>query len=266
MKQQIINLFKLNRDRVLQDRKIPKSTFYDLDAFNTAKKRIFIEDISEISLLAILNEDTINIAAYKDTELNYSEIDIIYVELKGINNLGIIIETIQRNIPNPVILIFSYQESILIQSSRKRLSQAEADKQVIEEDFSTPWLNLQQATGLENSFLACLDISKFSFENLYSFYLEFTRLLYQSMLIQLLGEFRFYKHLDTEIIKSEIEKYLNKEKLIKHLKAEQIKTLEFSDKISLEQKIINLQAEAELIKVRIMEILRLFMEEYHEGI
>jgi hypothetical protein len=73
--------------------------------------------------------------------------------------------------------------------------------------------------------------------------------------MQLLGEFRFYKHLDTEIIKSEIEKYLNKEKLIKHLKAEQIKTLEFSDKISLEQKIINLQAEAELIKVRIREVL-----------
>ena len=56
MKQQAINLFKLNRDRVLQDRRISKSTFYDLDAFNTTKKRIFTEDISEISLLAILND------------------------------------------------------------------------------------------------------------------------------------------------------------------------------------------------------------------
>ena len=45
-----------------------------------------------------------------------------------------------------------------------------------------------------------------------------------------------------------------------------IENIEFSDKISLEQKIINLQAEAELIKARIREILRLFMEEYHEGI
>jgi hypothetical protein len=256
LKEQIINLFKLNRDRILQDRKIPKNTFYDLDAFNTSKKRIFTEDINEINLLAILNEDTINISAYKDEELNYSEVDIIYVDMKNTNNIQVIIEAIQKNILNPVILVFSYESSILIQVALKRLNQSEKDKQVIEEDYSTDWINILSASEPKAKFLASLDISKFSFDNLYSFYLEFSRLVYQSIFISVLGDFEFYRKLDTIILKPQIESYLNNLKLIARLEAEQSQTLEFGVRVSLQQKLLDAQKQQSLIRERLQNFLR----------
>ncbi len=256
MKEQIINLFKLNRDRILQDRKIPKNTFYDLDAFNAAKKRIFTEDINEINLLAILNEDTINISAYKNDELNYSEVDIIYVELKNTSNIQVIIEAIQKNILNPVILVFVYEASILIQVALKRLNQSEKDKQVIEEEYLTDWINIASPNEAEAKFLTNLDISKFSFDNLYNFYLEFSRLVYQSVFIRVLGYFEFYRKLDTMALKPQIDLYLGNQKHIAKLESEKAQTLDFGDRVSLEQRILNLKHEEPLIIQQIKELLK----------
>lgn len=256
MKEQIINLFKLNRDQILQDRKIPKNTFYDLDAFNTAKKRIFTEDVNEINLLAILNEDTINISAYKDEELNYSEIDIIYIGLKNISNIQIIIEAIQKNILNPVILVFTHESSILMQVALKRLNQSEKDKQVIEEEYLTNWINIVSPNEAEAKFLTNLDISKFSFDNLYNFYIEFSRLVYQSIFIRILEDFEFYKKLDTMVLKPKIESYLDNLKLIAKLKAEQVQTLEFGDRVSLQQKLIDAQKQEQAIKDQMQDFLK----------
>lgn len=256
MKEQIINLLNLDRDKILQNRKIPKNTFYDLDTFNTSKKRVFTEDINEINLLAILNEDTINISAYKDEELNYSEIDLIYVELKSTNNLPIIIEAIQKNILNPVVLIFSHEDSIMLQTSTKRLNQSEDSKQVIEETYSTSWINIVNPNNIEKKFLENLDISKFTFENLYAFYIEFTRLIYQSIFMSVLEGFEFYRKLDTIALKPQIDKYMENQRYISKLESEKAQTIEFGDRVALQQKLLHVQKQGVIIKDQIQTFLK----------
>ena len=169
MKEDIILLLGLNRDKILQNTKIPKTEFFKLDDFNAEKKRIFTNDINEIILLAILNEETVNISAYRDDKENYGEISIIYIDLKKDTNKNKIIETIQKNIPNPTIIVTVLDSSFCIATALKRLNKAEKGKQVIEHTQSTPWLAIKNEKP-EEKYVRGLNITNFSFSNLKAFY------------------------------------------------------------------------------------------------
>ncbi len=242
----------LRRDKILQDAKIAKSKFYELDDFDNKKKRIFTDEIEEITLLAILNEDTINIASHKDNEVNYSEVYFVYVELKKVNSVVGIIEAMQKNIPNPVVLIFGWHDKICVATARKRLSLNEKGKQVIESEQITGWLSLVESTQLEKEYLGGLNIANFSFLNLYDFYQEFSLYVYQSILLSFVSEFHFYKSLVIEDIKPNIDRYLAKQAEVKRLREEESATINFGDRIAIHQRLIQAEKEEgeskELIK------------------
>jgi hypothetical protein len=248
MKEQIVKLLGLKRDKIFQDAKIPKTKFFELEDFNAENKRIFTNEIEEITLLAILNEETINIAPFKNDEVNYSEIYIVYVALKKSNNSPKIIETIQKNIPNPTIIILNYKDQLCLATANKRLNKAEKGKQVIEDEQRTGWLTLNSSMPQEKSYLEGLNIGRFSFLNLNTFYQEFSLYIYQAVLLPFVSEFKFLKHLPVQAIKPSIDNFLAKQAEITTLKDEESKTLNFGDKIAIHQKVI--QAEKELNKAK----------------
>lgn len=255
MKEKIINLFGLDRDKILQNRKIPKTKFYELDSFNNTKKKIFTDEIKEITLLAILNEETINISAYKDQELNYSEFYFIHVDLKEKRNLGVITETICRNIQNPLVLIYSFGDMILIITAIKRLNKAESNKQVTEEEFTSPWISISTDNQTERAFLSACNISQFSFIDFSRFHTEIARLVYQSITLEILGEYNFNPRLDNNLLRPFIEQYNEEKRVLANLESELSKLVEFGDKVSVKQNIINSEKRMANLKNRFKEFL-----------
>lgn len=241
MKDEIIRLLGLRRDKILQDAKIPKAKFYDLEDFNAQKKKIFTNDVDEICLLAILNEETINIAPLKNDEVNYSEVYVVYVSLKKDNNSSKIIDVIQKNIPNPTIVILSFKNKVLIATARKRLSRAEKNRQVTESEQSTPWLAIDDQPQPIQSYLNGLNITNFSFQNLYNFYQEFSLYIYQSVLLPFSPDFKFAKALSIEALEPTLADYLAKQAEIRSLTEEESETLNFGDKIAIHQKLVKAQ-------------------------
>jgi hypothetical protein len=256
MKNKIIQIFGLQRDSILQNKKIPKAKFYELDDFNAEKKRIFTNDIKDIYLLAILNEETINIAPLKNEAVNYSEVYFIYVELKSIKNIAKIVEVIQKNIQNPVILIFSFENSILVQFSSKRLSNTSQEKQVVEQAYFSQWISIEDPSEAEKTWLNKLNISQFSFKNLYVFCEEYSKLIYQSITIAIFGTFYFYKKLYTIDLQPKIDEYLENQRNTVRLKASEGDALEFSEKMALHEKVIRAEKEGQVIKEKI----KIFLE------
>jgi hypothetical protein len=251
MKERIINILGLNRDGILQDKRIPKTKFFELDTFNKEKKRIFTDEISEIVLLAILNEETINISAYKDDQVNYSEIYFIYIDLKVRKNISLIAETIQKNILNPCVLIFVDGGQLLLQVALKRLSKNEEDKQVIEKVIQSAWISMDSDLESEREFIAKLEINNFSFENLYVFYNELARLIYQSCLITITGAFKFYRKLEIAELEPYVLECLSASQEIVRLKAEQDKTPDFGERVAVQNEIIKTQDKEDEAKNRL---------------
>lgn len=245
MKEEIVALLGLGRDKILQNTKIPKTEFYKLDDFNAEKKRIFTNDINEIVLLAILNEETINIAPLKNSEVNYEEISVIYVDLKKDDNKTKIIETIEKNIPNPTIIILSFENKVCLATARKRLNKAEQGKQVIESVETTPWLPLVHGTDTEDAYVKGLNIANFSFSNLFVFYQEFSLYVYQSVLLPFSSKFAFIKQLSIDELQLLVGEYQTKQAEVKRLKEEESKTLNFGDKVAIHAKVNRAEGEAE---------------------
>lgn len=245
MKEEIVALLGLGRDKILQNTKIPKTEFYKLDDFNAEKKRIFTNDINEIVLLAILNEETINIALFKSEEVNYCEASVIYVDLKKDDNKTKIIETIEKNIPNPTIIILTFENKICVATARKRLSKAEQGKQVIESVQATPWLPLAYGTVAEDAYVKGLNIANFSFSNLFAFYQEFSLYIYQSVLLPFALKFAFIKQLSIDELQPLVGAYQAKQAEVRRLKEEESKTLNFGDKVAIHAKVNRAEREAE---------------------
>ncbi len=255
MKEQVINLFGLNRDRILQERKYSKTLFYELDKFNTAKKKIFQDEIKEINLLALLNEDTINISSCITEEINYSELYFFYVELKEIKHLNLITETIHTVIQNPIVMIYAFEGSILISTSLKRLNKLEANKQVLEEEFISPWVSLDTENQAKKNFLSACNIRTFSFINLYLFHQGIIRLIYQSRLIELLDEFFFQPNLANDELQEFISRYDDLSNKIVSLNYKLTKLTEFGDKVSVKQEIIETQIKLDKIKSELKQFI-----------
>jgi len=250
-----IGLLGLRRDKILQDTKVPKTLFYELDDFNAPKKKIFTNEVAEILLLAILNEDTINIAPFKSEEVNYSEIYVVYVELKKEKNIALIVEAIQKNIHNPVIVILGFENKLRFFTATKRLNKAEKGKQVTEDTQTTGWLSPQGDLPQEKKYLEGLNITNFSFHNLFAFYQEFSNYIYQLALIPFVSDFLFLKKLAIQDIKPAIEAFRVKEAEVRRLTEEEVKIINFGDRIAIHRKLLDAQKEKEEAGVTIGKLL-----------
>lgn len=76
----------------------------------------------------------------------------------------------QRSIPNPLVLLFSYENALCVGLAEKRINQSYKEKWVVEESYSTDWINLEEPTTQQTAFLAGCNINNFSFSNCLAFY------------------------------------------------------------------------------------------------
>ena len=155
-----------------------KKMFLDMGALDATDKACLKNDVSKIRWLYTFKPATINIPAYKDAEREYDEVAVLLVDLNSPKRMKRVSSFIQRSIPYPVVVIFSYamagQDSIAVAVSDKRINQADKEKWVVEDSVFTGWIDLQAQSKEEAAFLRSLAINNLSYKNFWDFYRSFT--------------------------------------------------------------------------------------------
>jgi len=115
------------------NRFIPKNAF---DAFTNAKqKKKFTDIIDKITWLNKLSKETINL-----TGKEVQELQIFEIKLKEECYPKDLLDIIDKSIPYQIIFVLSYQDAILISTSKKHNHPLNQDNAVVDWSFSTQWL------------------------------------------------------------------------------------------------------------------------------
>lgn len=143
---------------------IYKKLFYENADLSTSDKSLFTDTINKIVWLYCLKPETINIPAYKDEVREYSEIEVIEVNVNKDYGLNRMAEIIMRTIPYPMQLIFKMEDKIRFYVAHQRTSQSDSSKNTIEEFISTDWI------GNDSALFSKLDVRQMRFTNFYTLY------------------------------------------------------------------------------------------------
>lgn len=151
-----------------------KKLFLENGVLDIADKTALKDDVDKIRWLYTLKAATINVAAYVDSERDFSEIAVLQVELTSPKRLKRVANFMQRSIPYPLILLFAQENQVCVSVSDKRINQADKEKWVVEDPLYTDWIDLAAPTAAQAAFLEDCNINSFSFANFLSFYKSLT--------------------------------------------------------------------------------------------
>lgn len=165
-----------------------KKMFQEHASLDAKDKRALKDDVVKIRWLYTLKPSTINIAPYHDELRDYGEMAFLHVELSNTKNSKSIGQLIDRAIPYPLVIFFTYacgkfsqsgvnpaastsanEEQLALCVAGKRLNKADKDKWVIEDTVCTDWINLHVQTNEETAFLQSLSINNLPFKNFWEF-------------------------------------------------------------------------------------------------
>lgn len=159
---------------------IYKKMFQESGVLDASDKAALKDDIEKIRWLYTLKPSTINIAPYQDKEREYPEVAILHVEVTNPNRIKRIAHFINRSIPYPLVILFSYEqdgvESVAISVADKRTNQADKEKWVIEENLVTDWVvfiegdETANQSSIQQAFLESLKLTELPFSNFWQFY------------------------------------------------------------------------------------------------
>ncbi|MEG1256429.1 DUF4391 domain-containing protein [Clostridium sp.] len=120
---------------------IYKKLFYDNADLSTKDKNLFVDNINKITWVYCMKPETINIQVYEDEDYDYSEIEVIDVELTENISIKRIAEIIMRTIPYPILLIFRLDNKLQLHTAHQRINKNDSSKNTIEEFISTEWIS-----------------------------------------------------------------------------------------------------------------------------
>jgi len=215
-------------------KRLTKKQFRENFSLKTNEKKILTEDIENITLEYFLSKNTINILPYIDEEKDYSEVAFVRVDISNKNKVKQIADIIQ-NIPHLLIVIFSFENSICINISPKRINQADSSKLVVEENYFTKWINLEELNPLEKEFISELDIRNQPFTDFFSFYNSYLDKIIAFNASEYSGSIRAKE--ETKEILAEITKIETK---ISELRNKIKKETNFSNKVNMNIELKNL--------------------------
>jgi len=236
------NIFGFSELGILQKRNIPKNTFYKQDSFNTARKRLFTDHIEKIELIAICDKNTTNIQSLENEERIYKEIFFIYISLREDRSKHKkIADAVHHFIPNPVVIIFTCKSEFCVSVAHKRLSKQEKGEVVVENIYSSPWIDLQEPDESQQKFLKKLHLKNFRFDSFFTLYDDILKAVICSTFIELIGEYLYSKRCkrdeleehasDRARIEEEIRNYTKKEKELSN----------FGDKVANHESLLKAQ-------------------------
>ena len=143
-----------------------KKQFYSNADISSSDIALFTNRISKITWLYSLRPDTINVQPYKDEIREYTEIEIIEVEITVDKGIGRIAEIIIKSIPYPILLIFRLDDKTAFYAALQRTNLSDCSKNIIEQTVKTDWLDP------DSTLFAMLNFKKFRFMNYFTIYTD----------------------------------------------------------------------------------------------
>lgn len=152
------------------NKRIFKKLFHENSQLGATDKKAFRNDIDKVVWMYKLEPNTVLIPAFEDEQREYLEVAVIQVDCKTQKRTGRVAQIIHRAIPYPLVIIFSYQSSVVFSLAHKRFSQAEEGAIVADEFFVSEWVDLTSPSDVQASFLDSLKLLALPSANLYVFY------------------------------------------------------------------------------------------------
>ena len=216
-------------------KKLDKKEFLDNFSLNINDRKLLSQAIDRITLENILNQNTINISPFIDENKDYSEIALIKVKISNKEKLKSINNIIQQ-IPYSLIVFYIFENELCLCLSPKRINKSDSSKLVVEEVHFSRWIDFENLTNIDKTFLQSLNINNHPFTNLLAFYESYIDKLISYNASIYSGNFLISK--DTKQILENIQKI---EAQIIEIKNKMKKETNFNEKVNMnmELKILN---------------------------
>lgn len=159
-------------EKCLLNKPLFKKLFQEHADLDITDKKALKDDIDKIRWVYTLKPSTLNIEPYRDEVREYDEIAIIQIDLTSAARAQRIAAFVNKAIPYPVMLVFSFADTIAISVADKRINQADKSKWVIEDAWITVWFNPDAPSEAQQKFMQDLTIKSLSFVNFYAFYTD----------------------------------------------------------------------------------------------
>jgi hypothetical protein len=138
--------------QTLFNRVLPKSKIYAHAKPGRAVKELFVSRIGEIVWKHKLSPETLKLPARR----GITEIQVFEIALKSEECEAVLLRTIDKAIPFPILFQLTHADRIRFAASYKRPSDADASQWVIEASFVLPW---QSATVERPPLPVALDLA-----------------------------------------------------------------------------------------------------------
>lgn len=187
-------LFKFGfPDTTYLGKRIFKKYFFQNAILTPSDKKHLQNDVSIITWQYILKPSTVQIKPYADSQREYLEVVVLEITFRSLGNYKRLAEVIHRAIPYPLLLVLTQNSSsiseelevdekiskdttteteskVALSAAPKRFSQAEKGAIVVEEFFTTDWINLEKLSNIEQAFLDDLNFSNLPCTHFLAFY------------------------------------------------------------------------------------------------
>lgn len=151
-------------------KRVYKKQFYENGQLNATDKKAFVEDIETIEWRYTLKPSTVNIPRFEDDTHEYLEVVILQVQLSKETRFNRIGQVMQKAIPYPLLVVFSWNDQVALHVAEKRINRADSDKIVVEAVHNTGWISLTNPTACQTAFLNDFCMTHFSYKNMFTFY------------------------------------------------------------------------------------------------
>lgn len=225
----------------IEGSRIPKKLFYEEYDMSSSDKELFTKAIGKIVLEYMFSEDRINIAAYKNDDIECEEVAVIRVFLHEDSKYKRICEIIQRAIPYSLIVICEYKEKVLFNVASKRINKNDESKNTVEEMVFTDWISVEKQKKNDKVFLEGLNVREWSYSNLYKFYNSFLDKVKLFNASKYSSNLEIFNNIDVDMVKKLTDKIERLELEISSLKDKLKKESQFNKKMDLNIKIKKLE-------------------------
>ncbi|PJB73340.1 MAG: DUF4391 domain-containing protein [Alphaproteobacteria bacterium CG_4_9_14_3_um_filter_47_13] len=159
-------------EKCLLNKPLFKKLFQEHADLDITDKKALKDDIDKIRWVYTLKPSTLNIEPYRDDVREYDEIAIIQIDLTSAARAQRIAAFVNKAIPYPVVIIFSFADTMALSVADKRINQADKSKWVIEDAWMTAWFNPDAPNEAQQKFMQDMTIKSLSFVNFYAFYTD----------------------------------------------------------------------------------------------
>ena len=225
-------------DTCFLGKKVFKKLFIGNAALTSSDKKSFQSDIDAIVWLYTLKPSTIHIKPYHNETCEYQEIAVLEVSLKQEKKIKRLAEVIHRSIPYPLLLIFTFQNTLSLSVASKRFSQADKEAIIADKFYTTDWLNPKVLAPEEQAFLQSMKITLLPQANFHTLYFAIIERFVALQCAGLSGSYKIELKADNQQHRRALlEECHGIENKITELKAAIKKETQFSQQVELNTKI-----------------------------